>query len=196
MAIDRKHLARASDYWYDGVTLPPVGCECKVLHREQFVPAKILAHGKHGGKSHAVCQTEGYILLREATQCRPLRSPEDCARDDLVGLCRSFKGETDMRIVADAIWAAGYQKTTPLEDLKAKAFKNPAVQAEYDRIVAAEPQTQPSTEAGPQPDREREKVVNAAVKALEPRFGSPRAAYVAYCRHLYDVKRLKGLHND
>jgi hypothetical protein len=42
-----------------------------------------------------------------------------------------------------------------------------------------------------QEQREREEIINAAVKVIDVRFGSPRSIYVGYCESLYDAGMLR-----
>lgn len=39
---------------------------------------------------------------------------------------------------------------------------------------------------------QRDELINAATKALEIKFGSPRSIYIAYCESLYDAGMLRG----
>jgi hypothetical protein len=42
-----------------------------------------------------------------------------------------------------------------------------------------------------QAERDREEIINAAVKVIDVRFGSPRSIYVGYCESLYDAGMLR-----
>jgi hypothetical protein len=42
-----------------------------------------------------------------------------------------------------------------------------------------------------QEQREREEIINAAVKVIDVKFGSPRSIYVGYCESLYDAGMLR-----
>jgi hypothetical protein len=77
----------APQEWVNG--LPFVGCECKVLHNGLFIPATIIAHGEQHGESVAVCQTEFHALIRNATQCRPTRSPAERVKEETMAYARN-----------------------------------------------------------------------------------------------------------
>jgi hypothetical protein len=73
----------ASPEW-DGIGLPPVGCECKVAHHGHWIPAKIIAHGEDHGEAVAFCQTEYLPLIGDATQFRPIRTQAERDRESSV----------------------------------------------------------------------------------------------------------------
>lgn len=72
----------SGDEW-DGVGLPPVGCECLTHAKPQgneWCECKILAHTKFGGYDCAVFQTKETVSCSSAPHFRPIRSEADKKR--------------------------------------------------------------------------------------------------------------------
>lgn len=95
---------------WDGEGLPPVGVECEVKRALDWMKCKILFISDH----HVVLTSEEEICWQtQACQFRPIRSPEDVARDaGIKKIMATFKvdGELVPDNVAEAMWDAGYRK--------------------------------------------------------------------------------------
>lgn len=82
---------------WDGEWLPPVGVECEFAtianYRENFVRAKVIAYGKTSVFMQHWASENEFIQSLDKIKFRPIRSPEDVARDEAKGiiaeLCRS-----------------------------------------------------------------------------------------------------------
>ncbi|GJL37859.1 hypothetical protein TUM17576_46790 [Enterobacter hormaechei] len=106
-------LAASQKVEWDGVGLPPIGCECLTHAKPQgneWCECKILAHTKFGGYDCAVFQTKETVSCSSAPHFRPIRSEADKKRKETIDLMdKRFKevlaaGSTE----AMAIFAAVY----------------------------------------------------------------------------------------
>lgn len=114
---------------WDGETLPPLGVACEVNDERSdswTLVDSVLAHANIHGISVAVFQIGGYIAYSPADRFRPIRSPEDVARNEAKGiiaeLCRSSASNGHSAdLIYDAISAGkikGVVMESKVADLK------------------------------------------------------------------------------
>lgn len=112
---------------WDGEGLPPEGVECEWLdNREAYVPVKIMYSSKDAvvirGRSQAFNEDVDIPLdpVFEPARCkfRPIRSPEDVARDDFIKKLSGnvIEGFSIGTKFAAALYEAGYRRTKPHAD--------------------------------------------------------------------------------
>jgi len=88
------------EYWVDG--LPPVGSECEVYTGAYWFPAEVL--GRAEDAVWVYTKEEGaYRTIKSTNDIRPIRTPEQQQREDLVELMSEAWQRGGFSSVADAI---------------------------------------------------------------------------------------------
>ena|SRR5690554_4147267 len=109
---ERAKLARGE---WNGEGLPPVGIECEVLWRGNWVVCEVLAHRKN----FAVVYLPNEVTagLARIGDCRPIRTPEQIAAqereralDDIYRILRTVDRPGNKADMAEALYDAGYRK--------------------------------------------------------------------------------------
>lgn len=68
---------------WDGESFPPAGCECEIYWNEQWMKCVVIAHGDEQVIFRAEKHRE-WAGHKNNYKFRPIRSPEDMARDEAV----------------------------------------------------------------------------------------------------------------